>query len=74
MQLCIAKGIESYYAYNIHALLQCDRNKHTSEAFENEVEPISSQPLQRSHAINSAMHQIKKLICIALYVYEYMIL
>ena len=61
MQLCIAKGIESYDAYNVHALLQCDRSKHTYESFEKEVEPISSQPLQRSHAINSAMQQNNKL-------------
>ena len=73
MQLCIATEIELYYAYNIHALLQCDCKKHTYKAFEKEVEPISSQPLQRSRAINSAMHQTKKLICIPLYVYEYMI-
>ena len=52
MQLCIAKGIDSYHTYNIQSLIQCVCNKHTYELFENCVEPISCQPLQRSHAIN----------------------
>ena len=60
VQLCIAKGVESYYAYNIQSLIQCESNKHTYEHLENCVEPISSQPLQRSHAINSAMQQTYK--------------
>ena len=77
VRLCTAAGVESYYAYNIQSLIQCQSNTRTYEHFENCVEPISSQPLQRSHAINSAMQQTNKLrqyVFRCMYVCECMLL